>query len=73
MWAWMGGGRKRLLRSCQAGLGFSWPMPLARAEWEAGLSADAVLQDQWFTRALSLKTREGENRGWVKGVVVKQG
>lgn len=41
-------------------------MPLARTEWEAGLSADAVLRDQCLSvglQALFLKTREGKKMG----------
>lgn len=53
-------------------------MPLAKAEWEAGLSADAVLRDQCLSVGLqepfsSRQEREKKNRGRVKGVVAKQG
>lgn len=50
----------------------------AKAEWEAGLSADAVLRDQCLSVGLqesfSLRQeREKNPRGRIKGVVAKQG
>lgn len=52
-------------------------MPLAKAEWEAGLSADAVLRDQCLSVGLqepfSSRQEREKNRGRVKGVVAKQG
>lgn len=51
-------------------------MPLAKAEWEAGLSADAVLGDQCLSVGLqelfSSRQEREKNRGRVRGVVVNK-